>query len=150
MAIKKSEIYRSLWASCDELRGSMDASQYKDYVLVMLFMKLYRLQLKTQITPLIEKWEKTIGVTVQDWQVKQMKTKWGACNIEKARIWLNLELAKKTEECLEFIIVHELVHLLERHHNQRFQFLMTKYLPNWKQLKTELNKLPISHSDWSY
>lgn len=110
----------------------------------------YRVQLKTQIIPLLQKWEKIIGVTVQDWQVKQMKTKWGACNIEKGRIWINLELAKKPEKCLEYIIVHELIHLFERNHNQRFYFLMSKFLPNWKQLRTELNKLPVSHSDWSY
>ena len=105
----------------------------------------YRLQLKMQTAPLIEKWQKIIEVTVQDWQVKQMKTKWGACNTEKGRIWLNLELAKKPEECLDYIIVHEMVHLLERNHNQRFHFLMSKHLPNWKQLKIELNKLPVSH-----
>ena len=110
----------------------------------------YRLQLKTQITPMIVKWENIIGVTVQDWQVKQMKTKWGACNIDRGRIWLNLELAKKPEECLEYIVVHEMVHLLERNHNERFDFLMSKYLPNWKQLRGELNKLPVSHTNWNY
>lgn len=110
----------------------------------------YRFQLKTQIPTLIEKWEKIIGVNVQDWQVKQMKTKWGTCNIKKGRIWLNLELAKKPEECLEFIVVHEMVHLLERNHNERFHFLMSKYLPNWKQWRTKLNKLPVSHTEWNY
>jgi predicted metal-dependent hydrolase len=110
----------------------------------------YRLQLKKQITPMIEKWEKIIGITVQDWQVKQMKTKWGACNIDRGRIWLNLELAKKPEECLEYIIVHEMVHLLERNHNERFNFLMSKYLPDWKRLKSQLNKLPVSHFEWNY
>jgi predicted metal-dependent hydrolase len=110
----------------------------------------YREQLKILALPLIEKWQKIIGVTVQDWQVKQMKTNWGTCNIEKGRIWLNLELAKKTQECLEYIIVHEIVHLLERHHNQRFQLLMSNFLPNWKKLRVELNNLPVSHSDWSY
>lgn len=110
----------------------------------------YRLQLKTLISPLIDKWEKIIGVSVRAWQVKQMKTKWGVCNTEKERIWLNLELAKKPEECLEYIIVHEMVHLLERNHTERFHFLMNKFLPNWRQLKVKLNKLPISHNDWSY
>lgn len=110
----------------------------------------YRLQLKMHIPALIEKWQKIIGVTVYDWKVKQMKTMWGACNIEKGRIWLNLELAKKPEECLEYIVVHEMVHLLEKNHNERFHFLMSKYLPNWKQLKVKLNKLPISHTNWNY
>ncbi|MBD0333755.1 MAG: M48 family metallopeptidase [Chitinophagaceae bacterium] len=110
----------------------------------------YRVQLKKQIPGIIDKWEKILNVKVADWQVKQMKTKWGSCNIEKKRIWLNLELAKKPEHCLEYIIVHEMVHLLERHHNELFLFFMDKHLPNWRQLKIELNRLPISHADWSY
>jgi hypothetical protein len=110
----------------------------------------YRVQLKKQIPEIIEKWEAILKVKVSDWQVKQMKTKWGSCNIEKKRIWVNLELAKKPEHCLEYIIVHEMVHLLERHHNDRFLYYMDTYLPMWRQLKTELNKLPVSHADWSY
>jgi hypothetical protein len=110
----------------------------------------YRVQLKKQIPEIIEKWEAILKVKVSDWQVKQMKTKWGSCNIEKKRIWVNLELAKKPEHCLEYIIVHEMVHLLERHHNERFLYYMDTYLPTWRQLKTELNKLPVSHADWSY
>lgn len=110
----------------------------------------YRVQLKKQIPEIIEKWEDILKVKVSDWQVKQMKTKWGSCNIEKKRLWVNLELAKKPEHCLEYIIVHEMVHLLERHHNERFLYYMDTYLPSWRQLKTELNKLPVSHADWSY
>jgi len=110
----------------------------------------YRVELKKQIPVIIEKWEKILSVKVGDWQVKQMKTKWGSCNIEKKRIWLNLELAKKPEHCLEYIIFHEMVHLLERHHNDNFLYQMDTHLPNWKQLKTELNKLPVSHADWNY
>lgn len=110
----------------------------------------YRVELKKQVPAIIDKWEKILNVKVDDWQVKQMKTKWGSCNIEKKRIWLNLELAKKPEHCLEYIIVHEMVHLLERHHNDRFLYYMETLLPNWRQLKTELNKLPVSHADWSY
>lgn len=110
----------------------------------------YRVQLKKEIPTIIEKWEAILKVNVSDWQVKQMKTKWGSCNIDKKRIWVNLELAKKPEHCLEYIIVHEMVHLLERHHNDRFLYYMDTYLPTWRQLKTELNKLPVSHADWSY
>ena len=110
----------------------------------------YRVQLKKEIPVIIEKWEVILKVNVSDWQVKQMKTKWGSCNIEKKRIWVNLELAKKPEHCLEYIIVHEMVHLLERHHNERFLYYMDTYLPVWRQLKTELNKLPVSHADWCY
>jgi len=110
----------------------------------------YRGQLKRQIPDLIEKWEKKLNIKVGECQVKLMKTKWGSCNIEKKRIWINLELAKKPIQCLEYIVVHEIVHLLERHHNDKFLCYMNNFLPNWKQLKTELNKLPVSHADWSY
>lgn len=110
----------------------------------------YRVELKKQIPPIIEKWEKLLNISVNDWQVKQMKTKWGTCNIEKKRIWINLELAKKPEQCLEYIIVHEMIHLLERHHNDRFLYFMDTFLPNWRQLKDELNKLPVSHANWTY
>jgi predicted metal-dependent hydrolase len=110
----------------------------------------YRKEFKKTIPEFIEKWEKRMNVKVNEWQVKLMKTKWGSCTIEKKRVWLNLELAKKPIHCLEYIIVHEMVHLLERHHNEKFLYYMDAYLPNWKQLKTELNKLPVSHADWSY
>ena len=108
----------------------------------------YRVHLKKLIPPLVAKWEKIMNVKVEDWQVRQMKTKWGSCNIEKKRIWINLELAKKPDRSLEYIIVHEMVHLLERHHNRRFIAYMDKFLPNWKALKAELNRLPVSHVDW--
>lgn len=110
----------------------------------------YRAHLKTVIPGLIGKWEKIMSIEVNEWQVRQMKTKWGSCNIEEKRIWINLELAKKPEHCLEYILVHEMVHLMERHHNERFHHFLETYLPNWKQLKTELNQLPVSHADWEY
>lgn len=110
----------------------------------------YRAELKKLIPELISKWESKMGVIVEEWGVKQMKTKWGTCNIEKGKIWLNLELAKKPVQCLEYIVVHEMVHLLERKHNDIFLAYMNKYLPKWKTLKDELNKLPASHVDWGY
>ena len=110
----------------------------------------YRKEFKKTIPEFVEKWEKRMNVKVNEWQVKLMKTKWGSCTIEKKRVWLNLELAKKPIHCLEYIIVHEMVHLLERHHNEKFLYYMDTFLPNWKQLKTELNKLPVSHADWTY
>jgi predicted metal-dependent hydrolase len=79
-----------------------------------------------------------------------MKTKWGTCNIEKRRIWVNLELAKKSETCLEFIVAHEMVHLLERHHNERFMELMNKFMPKWRLYRAELNRAPLGHADWDY
>ncbi|PVX47229.1 hypothetical protein C8C85_3157 [Flavobacterium sp. 103] len=110
----------------------------------------YRKQLKNKIPQLIEKWESIIGVSVSDWGVKQMKTKWGTCNIEQKRIWINLELAKKPYNCLEYIIVHEMTHLIERHHNENFLAHLEKYLPKWKLYKEELNRLPVSHGEWEY
>lgn len=110
----------------------------------------YRKQIKNLIPQLIEKWEPIIGVSVSDWGVKQMKTKWGTCNIEQKRIWINLELAKKPHYCLEYIIVHEMIHLIERHHNDNFLAHLDKYLPKWKLYKDELNRLPVSHGEWEY
>ncbi len=110
----------------------------------------YRNQLKNQISPLVTKWEKILKVKVQHWGVRKMKTKWGSCTIETQRILLNLELIKKPIACIEYIIAHELVHLLERHHNERFLSILSKHLPNWKNLKEELNRLPLDHSDWEY
>ncbi len=102
----------------------------------------YRRRLKEEITPLIAKWEKVIGVKVAQWGVKQMKTKWGTCNIEARRIWLNLELIKKPVHCLEYIIVHEMIHLLERHHNDRFIGYMNSFMPLWQYYREELNRAP--------
>ncbi len=98
----------------------------------------YRKELKKEIPPLIEKWEKKIGVKVADWGVKKMSTRWGTCNLKAKRIWLNLELVKKTKRCLDFI-----VHILERSHNDHFKALMDKHMPKWKACRDELNRLPL-------
>jgi len=110
----------------------------------------YRQQLKNAIPKLLEKWQPAIGKEAKTWGVKKMKTKWGSCNIRDARIWINLELAKKSPECLEYILVHELIHLHERHHNDNFRHLMNKYLPKWKQARDVLKSEPLSHEDWVY
>lgn len=112
--------------------------------------KFYREYLQEQISDLITKWERKMKVKVSEYGIKKMKTKWGACNIEAKRIWVNLELAKKPQACLEYIVVHEMIHLLERHHNDIFIACMDKFLPQWRSLKSELNKSPVSHSDWEY
>ena len=110
----------------------------------------YRAELKNIVPALIDKWEKKIGVQMEDWSIRSMKTKWGSCNIKAKRILLNLELAKKPLRCLEYIIVHEVIHLLERYHNDIFLAYMNTYLPSWKKLKRELNSLPVSHVEWDY
>ena len=79
-----------------------------------------------------------------------MKTKWGTCNIESKNITLNLELAKKSSHCLEYIIVHELIHFLECYHNEKFVAYMDKFLPKWRQYKEELNRSPLKHENWNY
>lgn len=98
----------------------------------------YRAELKKIIPKLIAKWEPVMGVQVNEFGVKQMKTRWGSCNIRDKRIWLNLELAKKSPACLEYVVVHEMVHLLERLHNDRFYRLMDQYLPGWQQTEKAL------------
>lgn len=103
----------------------------------------YRRQLKQQILPLIEKWEPIMGVKVADWGVRRMKTKWGTCNIEARRIWLNLELAKKPERCLEYVVIHEMAHLLERHHNDRFVGLLDEFFSGWRGVRGELNGMAL-------
>jgi predicted metal-dependent hydrolase len=115
-----------------------------------ILLRWYREQLKALIPPLLEKWQPILGVQVTDWGVKKMKTKWGACNIAARRIWLNLELAKKPVHCLEYIVVHELVHLLERNHNDRFTALMDKFMPPWRLYRDELNQSVLGHEDWTY
>lgn len=104
----------------------------------------YREQLKAQLPPLVEKWSTLIGVDAPEWRIRRMKTKWGSCNIQAGRIWLNLELVKKPPHCLEYVVVHEMMHLLERHHNKRFQRLLDQHLPNWRALRDELNTLPVT------
>ena len=85
-----------------------------------------------------------IKVNVADWGVKQMKTRWGTCNIRDRRIWLALELAKKPLICLEYVVVHEMTHLLERYHNERFYGFMTTFLADWRNIRLELNQQNVN------
>lgn len=110
----------------------------------------YRLQLKNILPEIIEKWEDKLNVKVEEFGIKKMRTKWGTCNRDAKRIWLNLELAKKPLEHLEYVVVHEMVHLLERRHNERFSAYMDKFLPKWRFYKEELNRLPVKNESWDY
>jgi predicted metal-dependent hydrolase len=114
----------------------------------LVLKEWYRQQLKARIPTLLEQWEPIIGHQVSAWGVKKMKTKWGSCNIQQRRIWLNLELAKKPPECLEYVVVHELVHFLERHHNERFKALMSQFLPQWRLRRDTLAKEPLGSENW--
>lgn len=110
----------------------------------------YREQLKIAVPPLLAKWEPLMGVKVKRFFVQRMKTRWGSCNPETGGIRLNSELAKKPPECLEYLVVHEMTHLLEPTHNDRFMVLLERFIPRWKFYKEELNRLPVRHEEWGY
>jgi predicted metal-dependent hydrolase len=115
-----------------------------------VLLRWHREQLKELITPLLEKWQPILGVQIADWGIRKMKTQWGCCNPATRRLWFNLELAKKPVQCLEYIVVHELVHLLERHHNERFSLLVETHVPQWRLLREMLSQTPLGHEDWQY
>lgn len=108
----------------------------------------YRKELRKIAVKLLVAWQNKIGVQATGWGIKRMKTRWGTCNQKAGRIWLNLELAKKPVGCIEYIVVHELLHLIEKKHNERFADLMTKHLPKWRSEKEELNRFILSHEKW--
>jgi predicted metal-dependent hydrolase len=133
-------------ASLDLLVRPGTSAEQREAVL----LRWHREQLKALIPRLLEKWQPILGVEVADWGVKKMKTKWGSCNPASRRVWFNLELAKKPVQCLEYIVVHELVHLLERHHNERFAALVEAHVPQWRQFREMLKKAPLGHEEWEY
>ncbi|HTF88727.1 MAG TPA: SprT family zinc-dependent metalloprotease [Planctomycetota bacterium] len=108
----------------------------------------YRDTLRTSAQPIIESWEHRLAVQVRALYVQQMKTKWGSCNPKHRTIRLNTELAKKPRECLEYIVVHEMLHLLESPHTPRFFELMNWNLPGWQETRALLNRLPAGHQRW--
>lgn len=110
----------------------------------------YRDQLRKAVPPLIARWEPMLGVEVADFFLQHMKTKWGGCSPERKTIRLNTELAKKPPECLEYLVVHEMTHLLEPTHNERFIGLMDRFMPNWRTRRDLLNSLPVRHESWRY
>jgi predicted metal-dependent hydrolase len=110
----------------------------------------YREQIRRAVPSLIAKWEPVIGVKVEKFFVQKMKTKWGSCNPASKTIRLNTDLAKKPPQCLEYIVVHEIAHLVVRHHNDQFSNIMDKCLPGWRVLRKTLNDAPLVHADWSY
>ncbi len=110
----------------------------------------HRASLRSVIADLLAQWQPELGVQAAHWGIKKMKTKWGSCNVSARRIWLNLELAKKPVQCLEYIVVHELVHLLERNHTERFTALMDRHLPDWRTRREVLNGSPLGHEAWGY
>ena len=108
----------------------------------------YRSELKKQLPALVDKWQKITGVKVNEVNIKKMKTKWGTSNPEDKRIWLNLELAKNNLRCTEYVLAHELTHLIEKNHTEKFHKLMESFLPQWKQYKNELNNSVLGYFKW--
>jgi predicted metal-dependent hydrolase len=110
--------------------------------------QFYREQIRAAVPRLVERWESAMGVKVHRLYVQRMKTKWGSCNPRARAVRLNTELAKKPKHCLEYILVHELVHFFEPHHGERFVNLMDKFMPQWRHLRNELNRQPLAHVHW--
>ena len=110
----------------------------------------YRDHLRSRLPALLEKWEPKVGARASEVRIKRMKTCWGTCNTQGRRIWLNLELAKKPRTCLELILVHEMVHLIEPNHNDRFRGLMDRLMPQWRLYRDELNRAPLAYAEWRY
>ncbi len=110
----------------------------------------YREQLKKAVPEIIAQWEPVMGVKVARFFVQRMKTRWGSCNPATNSIRLNTDLAKKPRECLEYILVHEMAHLLEHTHNDRFVVIMERFMPKWKFHRDQLNRLPVRHEEWEY
>jgi predicted metal-dependent hydrolase len=110
----------------------------------------YREQVKSAVPELLAKWQPLLGVELERFFVQRMRTRWGSCNPITRTIRLNTDLAKKPRECLEYIVVHELIHLLEPTHNARFVSLMDKFMPRWQAYREALNRLPVRHEEWEY
>jgi len=115
-----------------------------------LLDRWYRDQLRAEIPGLLDKWLPKVGLPAPEVRIKKLKTLWGSCNADAGRIWLNLELIKKPQSCLEFILVHELAHLVEQHHNERFLAIMDRVMPSWRVYREDLNRAPLAHSEWLY
>ncbi|MEI6132199.1 MAG: SprT family zinc-dependent metalloprotease [Bacillota bacterium] len=106
-----------------------------------LINDFYREQLGYELPAMIKEWEERLGVSVREWCVRNMKTRWGTCNIRKRRITFNLQLAKKGLDCLEYVVVHELAHLIVSNHSKEFKDVLSRHLPNWKLMKNKLKGL---------
>lgn len=108
----------------------------------------HRRLLRVEVPRTIANWEPVINRSVPRWSIRRMKTKWGSCNRETGHLWFNLELAKKHPLCLEYVVVHEMAHLLERHHGERFTTLMDGFLPDWRARRDQLNNAPLADEQW--
>lgn len=110
----------------------------------------YRRRLKEMIPPLLDTWQVALGIDGVAWGVRKMKTRWGSCNPKARRITLNLELVKKPAQCIEYLVVHELAHMIEPSHNDRFIQIMDLHMPLWRMHREALNAEPLAHDTWAY
>lgn len=124
--------------------GGQDSERRREHL-----DRWYRELLRAEIPDLIARWEPRLDVSVSRWSLRRMKTKWGSCNRETGHVWFNVELATKHPHCLEYIVVHEMTHLLERGHGERFTRLMDRFLPDWRPKRDLLNDAPLAHEEWS-
>ena len=115
-----------------------------------LLARWYRDQLKALLAPLIMKWARKLKVQPASWGVKRMKTKWGSCTRGAKRLWFNSELAKKPVACIDYIVLHEMAHLLEGKHGDRFMALMDQHLPRWRSIRERLNAAPLGDEIWNH
>ncbi|MCM1258230.1 MAG: M48 family metallopeptidase [Roseburia sp.] len=139
LEVQESDFGSRVFLSGDNLvlriKGESDASRREK-----LLNEWYRKEMRQTVPRLLKKCGDVVGVHAKEWQIKNMRTRWGTCNIAKKRIWLNLQLASKPPECLEYVIIHELVHLLERNHNKRFYGYMDVFYPGWREVRERLNR----------
>lgn len=112
-----------------------------------LLIEWYRQELKRVLDTVAARCEKKTGIHAEEFRIKNMKTRWGTCNIDKSRIWINLQLAKKPMECLEYVVIHELVHLLEKNHTHRFHALVEEHCPTWREAKKLLTTMPLDYME---
>jgi predicted metal-dependent hydrolase len=109
----------------------------------------YRRTVRGRLPALVDKWASVLDVPPPKVGIRRMKTKWGSASTKTHRIWVNLELVKKPERALDYVVLHELAHLVERHHGERFQGLLDLHMPKWRFVKAELGSLPLAHDTWA-
>jgi predicted metal-dependent hydrolase len=150
----KGSLYPLMYQFVPDVKTQLDFTDQKFQLLCpsppsematqLLFEQWYRLQLRHCLEPLIRNWQPCIGEPLSEWRIKRMKTRWGTCNTRASRIWFNVHLIQTPEECIETVVVHELVHLLEASHNARFKSLMQRYLPDWKAREKRLKEYRLA------
>jgi predicted metal-dependent hydrolase len=139
--------WKETWRD-EYLRWNCGLANAQGGTLIISKRRWYGERLQEFVPTLLDKWQAKLGVTADTWGKKKMKTKWGSCNAEARRISLNRDLVRKPLACLEYVVVHELVHLVVRHHDERFFAMMDRHLPKWRAIRKLLNAEPLGHAEW--